>query len=1611
MDRQGKRAGAKAFAGSSSQSSFGVFSTSSTRLTYLSEPPNLSSISNPNVVVSFKNLLKKDSTTKTKALEELLAYVQSLNPDDGGVEDAILEAWVQVYPRLSIDNSRRARELSHTFQLELMKSGRKRMEKRIPLVVGTWLAGLYDKDRAVSKAATDGLTSFLNTDEKMTALWRKCQVQIMEYATESVAETPDTLSDERSTTKEDAEAKYYRVMGGSLSLVLNLLAKADLDKLQEDLDKFLANDSIWSMAAADDSFVRKAVYQLLQSCIETRPEMIRPQLPRLSRILLSDSLKSNQTGSATELVGVLSNLTRSFPEVWGTKKSPLDRLRVFVEKGSQGSSWAYWQALDQFLSLLPVGEVPEDVAGNFLKAMRVGISSREEPRANAVFAWACYINAFGRLLDIIEPSLKFVQENFYPLTRQYLYPTPEGSSWASGGQPKLFRKAWNLVANHGDSALCQSAQDEWKAMADAFVSRMANSLPEVSKDFEKSQKLIADEGDRWFTVVEAILSSPGNAKKNEPTRMPMTDLVVPPSNIILLGAIDLLSRRNYKPFGAASVINSSLATTPRLFDKANSKVVQSLFPLDNAAKLAVLLQAPACPYLLSCVNALSTIPQQSVAYEKIWNGLIYRSLQEESNPISIITKLISTPSATPLARGDEALQQFLFDACLNCATGASDAWGLLEAAVSFDSLTPARVETLIRNILDRLEGDGRVPALRALESVMQKNASVMSEQEDLHVKAVAKLLALSEIADSSVSSKATALRGVLDQHAGSEQRPLVEIVQANLDAAGPLSLSIDTLVEQAKTASSAGSPIDSLVPSSNVWMTELHHFLRVPDRSLALTSSLGGAYFLIKDTGYSRPNIQRDRVGRSIPVRMAMYMSQLFSSDLDLSELPLQFRVELLFLLCITIELAGDQMTLGEPTGLWDTRHEGAVEADVANFISSGRRAINTIASAANGWRDGSLAEDSVVERLIQVMLEQTPEFTPIALYSAKALSGLLQSLSEAHGIPSNIEERFVKLDISKATPGTVLPAIAFITGFGEALATSATITKLCNKLVSDIAGAFPSLESSLRVMVLLNACISVYESGAVPVEIRRQIFAIKQMTSWTDTPDEMSPGLAAETCKGLHRIFPHVSQIYGPYWEQSIEFCITLWEKARRGDRLAARLPYLHSSLKLMTMMETLHPKNDDLKEALATHSRAVSEGLIGLLKLPHSETQPAKIVDALLCRRATNIPLEHLTDLSSLYGLVASESRDIQTAAFSLLHRAVPAAQSKLSVDALLDKQEARLPDELLSLLLDAPTLEKYPDDLLVRFPTPVRCYLLAWHLIFDTFGASVPKVRDDYLEHLKREGSVGPLLEFMFDVLGHSAAHPLNLDREGLSADQIRSYDITVADGEPEEHNMHWLLVHLYYLVLKYAPGLFKAWYLDLRSKQTKVAVASWMQKYFSPLVISEALDEVVDWNTAQEPPAGDEKELHVKVSKIAKEVTAGYEVDEELAQIAIRVPPAYPLDPVSVVGVNRVGVNEKRWQGWLLSTQGVVTFTNGSLVDGLNVFRRNVVGALKGQTECAICYSIVSSDKRMPDKKCGTCKNLFHRTCLYRWFQTSSQNTCPLCRNPIDYLGSDTKARRV
>ena len=103
-------------------------------------------------------------------------------------------------------------------------SSGKRLARHMRKVVGAWLAGLYDSDRLVARAAQEALDQIFPTQEKMLAVWRVYTRAIMEYAHDAVLrETAQTLSDERTVSPDDAEAKHARVVGTGLSLLSHLL--------------------------------------------------------------------------------------------------------------------------------------------------------------------------------------------------------------------------------------------------------------------------------------------------------------------------------------------------------------------------------------------------------------------------------------------------------------------------------------------------------------------------------------------------------------------------------------------------------------------------------------------------------------------------------------------------------------------------------------------------------------------------------------------------------------------------------------------------------------------------------------------------------------------------------------------------------------------------------------------------------------------------------------------------------------------------------------------------------------------------------------------------------------------------------------------------------------------------------------------------------------------------------------------------------------------------------------------------------------------------------------------------------------------------------------------
>lgn len=253
---------------------------------------------------------------------------------------------------------------------------------------------------------------------------------------------------------------------------------------------------------------------------------------------------------------------------------------------------------------------------------------------------------------------------------------------------------------------------------------------------------------------------------------------------------------------------------------------------------------------------------------------------------------------------------------------------------------------------------------------------------------------------------------------------------------------------------------------------------------------------------------------------------------------------------------------------------------------------------------------------------------------------------------------------------------------------------------------------------------------------------------------------------------------------------------------------------------------------------------------------------------------------------------------------------------------------------------------------------------------------------------------LWDFMADCLNLIDSKPFD-----ASSYSVEFY--ALGEEEDPRRDLRWALLHIYYLALKNSPTLVGAWWKELRNRQLKLSVETLTAKYLSPLIVREELEAVREWRSKQEssaqPVEDSQGTLSLKISSGANEVLASYTVDQQSIEVAIRLPPSFPLNKPSVDGVARVGISEAQFASVIRVTQATMSQQSGSVVDALIIYKKNLDAYLGGIQECAICYFILSLQERtLPQKQCPTCKNKFHSSCLFKWFKTSGGSTCPLCR---------------
>ncbi|KAF2850280.1 RING zinc finger protein-like protein [Plenodomus tracheiphilus IPT5] len=1599
--------------GSSAFGSSPAFGASSSPLSYVSEPPDLSAISDPNVVVYFRNLSKKDSTTKAKALEDIQTYISSLQEP---VEEGILEAWIKIYPRTSIDNAKAVRQNAHLVHGHIALSAGKRIAKHMPKSVAAWLSGLYDSDRSVVEATQTSIRQVFNTPEKIQNIRKAYQQPILEYCRDAIdKESTATLSDERTVSKDDAEAKYSRVISACIALLGSLLANLQPDALsrfQAEYEGLFGDKKLWDFVSHDDASIRRSLHRFLKTCLAEEPAAMEENLETISKSYLSTGLNSDQTSSIYDYVEALTLLTSAHPLVWTesykSKTSVDRRLRQFLKKGSQLGPREFWVRLTQLFKVLPTDILPSNAAdaAELLSALQAGIVRRDESKYNHEAAFDTYLET----VTIISQRLpegdqsKLLEEMVVPLIAHYLRPSAETSQWSipSHAAAKLLPKALHIPG------INTALVDRWPQFAQQLIDDIKTSAPEQSKEYEKSQTGVVQHANRFATIQQQLLY----------LHLPQTlqNTIADRCAAIVAEALNVLQNRNGKPYGAAAAIAALLQRNRDLISSGQTEQELESFVQAN---VSTLILSPSATYLVDILYSLTG----SEVFEKVWSAALKAALQEADSPAKTqALEALLTSSRIPanfdLATADAELQSYVKSSVRDAVEGSAE-WDSFNRMLQSQAkiLSLETTDDVLAYLTESLSIAQHAPfSLQGLRQIVKSNPSLLREflGRPQGSALLQGLLRASESPSDEVSQGATAINASIQTilAAGSDtKQSIYDLIHRGLREANQASVSVETLVDLAKQSLKSGSGWDDMSKvflSLEDWNTALKPFVSaLPKSSLAIANPLGGGVYLV-ESGTPAAEIKklsRDADGYSAAYRIAQYVTRVFKNpDLfPIEKLPEDTKAAYLHNIATTLQLADDNLGLAGANGLW-AEYNQDVEADAMTFISDAQPFVTQqLKQLAATWSEGS-TESTLLFWAVKLLSRDKPDTPAEAYYDARVYSSLVSSAIEIAGWKAAHTAQLKDILGSIRKTKAVFSLLGFLNAFRDPLAASKACERMCNEIVADLTGLdiTAKSEEGLRQLILLNTLLE-QDDISESIAKQRLVFFVKHVIPWLHV-DMVARPVKAELCRALSVLLPLISDMYGEHWGEILKSLASTWTATQNFDEheswMDSPIPFVHASLKLYAQMRKLtqaEDSNDDLVEAWKGSEQAVANGLINLLKhaqhFPDEFHQPLKMVNDVLARQIAHVSLDHLEATEELYPLLYVESQPVQQTAFDILHKQIPAAQEQISIDAALEKTTARLPEELLSLIMEAPTVAALAEANFERsVPLPLRGYLLSWLLVFDHLEHSSFKVKNDYVEHIKEGEYLPGLLNFTFDFLGHAHNKPVD-----VSKIDITTYE---PDVEPPKKDLQWLLTHLYFLCLRHVPSLTKSWFISCKSRATVVTLEPWTEKFISPPVITAALDSVSTWSEEQ-ASAEPDSPFTIRVAPRAREITASYLVDDQTMSMRISLPPAFPLASAHVESLNRVAVNETKWQSWLRTSLGAITIFNGSLIDALTTFKRNVDGAMKGQSECAICYSIVGSDRKLPDKRCQTCKNLFHGSCLFKWFKSSGGSGCPLCRNPFNY----------
>ncbi|KAM9729215.1 E3 ubiquitin-protein ligase listerin [Menidia menidia] len=414
-----------------------------------------------------------------------------------------------------------------------------------------------------------------------------------------------------------------------------------------------------------------------------------------------------------------------------------------------------------------------------------------------------------------------------------------------------------------------------------------------------------------------------------------------------------------------------------------------------------------------------------------------------------------------------------------------------------------------------------------------------------------------------------------------------------------------------------------------------------------------------------------------------------------------------------------------------------------------------------------------------------------------------------------------------------------------------------------------------------------------------------------------------------------------------------------------------------------------------------------LALTYIPVQQLNQNSLPPRFIADQKTNLPEPLQTLLNTLCPLLLFKARPLQITVYDLLEKVMsqlPECDGEGDNNKCDDDRDEPCLSPPASLMAILSTCEELCDNILAAVqvgefavvqPLSVEysCilgYLLAWKLLLTFFKSSPSHLRAHYAQYLRRSCSLHKLLLHLFKLMPESPTCP----GQGPETKEIKTFFsesllLTVAECNSAEWELPHLACSVYYSTVQDLPAMVRLWW-NSQEKRVSAAVEKFTIKYVSPVLSAQEIASVHSSTQMFE-------NMTVKARSAAREVIATYSVDDIFIELVIQLPQNYPLGSIAVESGRRVGVAVQQWRNWMLQLSTYLTHQNGSIMEGLALWKNNVDKRFEGIEDCMICFSVIhGSNYSLPKKACRTCKKKFHSACLYKWFTSSNKSTCPLCR---------------